>query len=63
MRLTIVYKDDCLQFRRHSVSLNVDLMLAHLARPDSIDLPGLGLTVVTSLGITGWPPVHCATQV
>ncbi len=28
-------------------------MPAHLARPDSIDLPGLGLTIVTSLGITG----------
>ena len=42
-----------MQVRRHSVSLKDDLMPAHLARPDSIDLPGLGLTVVTSLGIRG----------
>ena len=51
----------CLQVRRHSVSPNDDLLLACLARPNSIDLLGLGLTVVTSFSITGWPPVRCAT--
>lgn len=61
MRLTIVYKD--LLAGSQAFRQPDDLMPAHLARPDSIDLPGLGLTVVTSLGITGWPPVHCATQV